>query len=384
MARITGLLIVTLLVALLILSSCADGLSRHDDPEELDLVKEVWNIVLEDHVNSASIDKQKLAEAAIRGMLDSLDDPYTSYLTPEEAQIAEGDLEGDFSGIGATIGIQDEVLTVVAPIPDSPAEQAGIKPGDRILEVDGRPTSEMTLTEATLNIRGKEGTKVKLLIQHQGEDTPVEIEVMRAKIEPPSVRWEIVGEGIAHIGISSFSDRTESELKSSIEELLPKGIEGIVLDLRNNPGGVVTGAVGVTSQFVNRDVIVYALDNRGKKTEWSAKSGGLALEIPLVVLVNGYSASASEIVAGALQDYGRAMIVGTTTFGKGSMQEVIGLSNEGSLHVTFAHWFTPNGHQIQGEGIVPDIEVEITPEDIASDRDPQLEQAIDSIVKKPQ
>lgn len=220
-----------------------------------------------------------------------------------------------------------------------------------------------------------------LTILHAGEDTPIKIEIVRDLIRLSSVRWEMVGDGnIAHISITSFTEQTHSELSSALKQLLTPDVRGIILDLRNNGGGLVTSAVDVASQFLDGGVIVYALDSRGHRKEWTAKSGGLALSIPLVVIVNEYTASASEIVAGALQDHRRAPIIGVQTFGKGSMQQVFDLSNGGSLHVTFAHWFTPAGHQIQGQGITPDIIVE-TPIDGTDGPDPQMEQAISWIEK---
>lgn len=381
MMRIGQSVVLPLLIIVLVASGCGSALWQDDRCEEFGLIEEAWNTVLDHYVGSPSLDRDSMAEAAVRGMLESLDDPYTAYLTPTEAEIAHGELEGTFGGIGATIEVQNGIPTVVAPLPDSPAEKAGIKPGDRIIEVDGVSTATMSLTEAVLHIRGEKGTTVVLTVLHPGADTPVKIEIVRDIIRVPSVRWETVGDGtIAHITIVSFTEQTHSELASALKELLSADVRGLILDLRNNGGGLVTSAVDVTSEFVDEGVIVYALDNKGKRQEWTAKSGGLALSIPLAVIVNEYTASASEIVAGALQDHGRAPIIGVKTFGKGSMQQVFALSNGGSLHVTFAHWFTPAGHQIQGQGITPDLIVE-APADGADSADTQLEQAISWIAE---
>lgn len=346
-----------------------------------EIIDEVWDIVLRDHVDTQSFDEQKLAEAAIRGLLKALDDPYTSYLGPEQSEISRHSLEGDFSGIGATITLRDGVLTVVAPLPDSPAEKAGLKSGDKILEVDGEPTEELSLIEATVKIRGKAGTKVRLLIEHPGEAAPVEVEITRAKIEIPSVLWEMLPGNISHIEITSFSERTHNELAAVLEEAREQQAVGIILDLRDNYGGVVSGAVSVTSEFVSEGVVLYALDNDGNRRDWFASEGGSALEIPLAVLVNGNSASASEILAGALQDYDRGPVIGTTTFGKGTMQEVRDLSNGGALHVTFAKWYTPEGQAIQDVGITPDIVVEMTDEDMENGDDPQLDRAVEYLME---
>jgi carboxyl-terminal processing protease len=271
---------------------------------------------------------------------------------------------------------------VVAPIAGSPAEEAGIRSGDKILEINGEPTSEMSLIEATLKIRGKEGTKVKLLVLHRGEDIPIEIEVIRAEIDLPSVDWEMLPENIAHLGITNFSGRTDYEFASALEDIESQGATAIVLDLRDNPGGMLNAAVSVASQFLEEGLVLYTVDSEGERTNWEVKPEGLALDTPLAVLVNGGSASASEVVAGALQDNQRGPIIGVKTLGKGSVNRVHQLSNGGALYITYARWFTPSGGQIDEEGIIPDIEVEMTAEDVENDRDPQLEQAIEYLTQR--
>ena len=275
--------------------------------------------------------------------------------------------------------MKDDLLTVVSVFDDSPAEQAGIKSGDKILEVDGQSLSGMSLYEGVLKIRGKQDTRVKLLVLHSDEDIPIEIELTRAKIEIPSIQWQMLPGSIAHIQIDEFSERTGAQLQLALEESLAQDVAGIVLDLRYNPGGMVDAAVSVASQFIEEGIILYALDSDENRTEWLAKSGGIVLDIPLTVLVNNHSASASEVVAGALQDYDRGAVIGTKTFGKGSMNRVRELSNGGALYITFARWYTPNGRQIDEEGISPDIEIEITEEDIENGRDSQLERAIEHL-----
>ncbi|MBT4511159.1 MAG: S41 family peptidase [Chloroflexi bacterium] len=376
MSTFCRLLIVSLLLVALFVSGCSD-LFEDESPEGIELVDEVWKLIHDDYVDSDQLDDQELAEAAIKGLIEAIGDPHTSYLSPQQSEISRIDLEGEFIGIGATITIREGRLSVVAPIAGSPAEQAGIRPGDKILEIDGESTEGMSLTDALLALRGDEGAKVNLLVLHVDDDDPVDIVATRAKIEIPSVVLEILPEDFAHISVTNFSGRTGSELESAIEEVSSQGASGIVLDLRNNPGGLVSAAVDVVSQFMDDGVVVYALDNEGDRSEWSVDEGGLALDTHLVVLVNAYSASVSEVVAGALQDYDRGIIIGTTTYGKGSMQHVQDLTNGGMLRVTFARWFTPNGRQIDDKGIVPDIEVEITADDFANDRDPQLERAVE-------
>jgi carboxyl-terminal processing protease len=379
MLRINGLSVIAILIAVLIavllIIGCI-GFTNDDPPEGIDVVEEVWSIILDDFVGSEALDDEALTEAAIRGLLESLEDPYTVYLDPEYAEISREELEGGITGIGAAITIRDNMLTVVMPLDSSPAERAGIKSGDKILEVDGESTLEMSLVEAMLKIRGEEGTKVKLSVLHTDEETPVDIEIVREKIDVPSVYFEMIADDIAHISITSFTGRTDSEFETSLSDALEQGSSGIILDLRNNYGGLVDSAVNVVSEFVEEGIVVYAMDNEEERRDWSMTKGGIALDISLVVLTNANSASASEVVAGALQDYDRATLIGTTTYGKGSMQHVLYLSNGGALHVTFAKWYTPDGRQIHDKGIDPDIEVEITSEDIENGRDPQLERAI--------
>ncbi len=371
--------VVILCVALLAISACTFEISSEEPAEELDIIEEVWEIIHTDYVDSEMLNDEELAEAAIRGMIGALDDPYTSYLGPQATEISSSDLEGDFSGIGATLTVRDRQLTVVAPIIGSPAELAGIKPGDIIVEVDGEATAEMSLMESVLKIRGKKGTMVNLLVLHIGDETPVQVEIIRAEIEVPSVEWEILVNEIAHITITSFTNHTGDEVETVLEDDDFQDISGIVLDLRGNPGGLVSSSVEVVSQFVAEGIVVYSRDNKGEKEEWDVIPGGSALDTPLVVLVNEYSASASEVVAGALQDHQRGLLIGMTTYGKGTMNLVNDLSNEGSLYITFARWFTPDGRQIDGEGITPDIEVDFTIDDIENDRDPQLERAIEHL-----
>ncbi|MFO8009343.1 MAG: S41 family peptidase [Dehalococcoidia bacterium] len=364
---------ILLLMILAVLFQACDVVQVDSSPEELGLVEQVWKIIHDDYVELDELDDMKLAEAAVKGMVESLGDPYTYYLGKEQTQISSSELEGDFSGIGVTVTKKDDELTVVAPIADSPADKAGVRPGDIIMEVDGESTAGMGLIEATLKIRGEAGTAVTLLILHEGESSPVEIEITRAKIEIPSVKWELVNESIAHITITNFSGRTASEFREALQEVNEQEIDGIVLDVRNNPGGLVSAAVSVVSEFVGDGVVVYSLDNKGKKDEWMVEKGGIALEIPLTVLVNDYTASASEVVAGSLQAHDRAVVIGTTTYGKGKMNLVHDLNNGGSLYVTFAYWYTPDGRQIEQKGIIPDVRVEAQPD---GEDDAWLQQAV--------
>ena len=330
--------------------------------ESLDIVEQVWNIIFDEYVDKDRLDTSLLSQAAIEGMIEALDDPYTSYLDAETYQLGLSSLEGEIEGIGAQVAIRDEQLTIIAPIADSPAAKAGIKAGDIILEVDGSSTSEMSLAEAVLKIRGPKGTPVKLLILHQGEAEPEEIEIVRAKIELSSVRFEMKGD-IAYINIGHFSGRTSEELSAVLESIIEKKARGIILDLRRNPGGLLEEVIDVASHFLPEGVVVNVLDNRGERTAIKVKPEGVITDLPVVVLVDSSSASGSEVLAGALQDHARATIAGSKTFGKGSVNVLHQLKDGSGLFITTARWLTPNGRLIEGEGLDPDYELELEGED---------------------
>ncbi|MCK4361887.1 MAG: S41 family peptidase [Dehalococcoidia bacterium] len=377
-------LLPTLLVVLLIVLSFGAGFAYSklftpaapELPAEFDTLGEVWELLSLDYVNKDALDPEELSRGAIEGMLEALGDPYTSYL--ESYQLASSDLEGSFEGIGAIVSMEDGELTVVSPIAGGPAERQGMRAGDKILEVDGEPTSEMNLIEAVLKIRGDKGTTVTLLILHQGETTPVAIEIVREEIKLDSVYLDMLPEDTAHIRITHFVERTPDELTEALNSALQSDAWGIILDLRGNPGGYLDVVVDVADEFLDGGIILYEADSEGDIIEeWTASSGGLATDLPLIVLVDGGSASGSEVLAGALRDHGRATLIGTKTYGKGSVNILHELSDHSALYVTMARWLTPDRHLIEGVGLIPDIEVEITEEDIASGRDPQLERAIE-------
>ncbi|MAF85718.1 MAG: peptidase S41 [Dehalococcoidales bacterium] len=357
---------ITAIVLLLVVSlafafgaGCALGYKTPPVPRQgFDTVAEVWNLILQDYVDKDSLDTSLLSQGAIKGMLEALDDPYTSYLDAEAYHLASGNMEGKFEGIGAEVAVEDEQLMIIAPIANSPAAKAGIRAGDKIIEVDGRPTSEMSLAEAVLNIRGLKGSPVKLLILHQGESEPVEIEIIRAEIEMSSVNYEMRGD-IAYIGITHFSQRTNEELSHALQLIIDEAPTGIVLDLRRNPGGILQTVIDVTSHFLEDGVVGNVVDNQGNSSALTVKSTGVVTDLPLVVLVNSYSASGSELLAGALQDYARATIAGTQTYGKGSVNVLRQLGDGSGLRITTARWFTPSGRQIEGEGIEPDYELKL-------------------------
>ena len=278
--------------------------------EGLDVIEQVWNIIFHDYVDKDRLSTSALSQAAIEGMVEVIDDPYTSYLSAENYQLSSTSLEGEFGGIGAHVTVEDGQITIIAPIADSPAEKAGIRAGDIIVAVDGQPASEMSLAEAVLEIRGPEGTTVRLLVLHQGDTEPEEIEIIRAKIELSSVRFEMK-EDIAYINITYFSKRTNEELSTVLESVIQQMATGIILDLRSNPGGSLETVIDIASHFLREGVVVNMVDNEEKQTGLEVESDGATIDLPMVVLVDNYSASGSEVLAGALQDYGRATIAGT-------------------------------------------------------------------------
>jgi carboxyl-terminal processing protease len=327
----------------------------------LEVVQQAWEIIFQDYVDKDEIDAEALAQGAVRGMLEALDDPYTSYLDAEAYQLSLQELEGNFEGIGAYVAVRDEQIIILAPIADSPADKAGVRAGDIILEIDGQSTSDMSLAEAVLEVRGPQGTTVSLLVLHDGETEPELIEIVRAEIEVPSVQFEMMEE-IAYVQITHFSERTAQELAPVIEGINQQAA-GIVLDLRGNPGGLLNVVVDVTGFFLEEGVVLDVVDNEGNHETYSVQPGGVTTDLPLVVLVDEYSASGSEVLAGALQDYGRATIAGAKTFGKGSVNILRQLDDGSGLYITNARWLTPLGRLIEGEGLYPDYELELEGED---------------------
>ena len=369
-------------------------------PKQLGIVDEAWNTILNDYVDKNKVDLDALSSSAIKAMLESIHDPYAAYFDAAEFKtIEQMNVEGTYGGIGAMVTIKDEQLTVIAPIAGAPAEKAGIKAGDKILGINGNSTQGMSLEEAVLKIQGDPGTKVTLQVLHQGEETPITLVITREEINLPSVYPEIgnatstypttpaptvtpLPSGIAVITITYFSERTGDEITSALKDVLASGAKGIVLDLRDNPGGILDSAVAVASQFLKQGIVLYALDSSEKKETWNVKPGGLATDLPLAVLVNGNSASASEVVAGALQDYGRAPLIGNQTFGKGNVNHFRQLSDGSAIYISIGRWYTPNGRQIEGNGLTPDIVVNTTEQDIQQGKDPQLDRAIEYIESK--
>ncbi len=332
-------------------------------PAEFSILSEAWQALNENYVDKSLLDPTKLSQGAVRGMMDSLDQ-FSSYASPDIHKLEMSNLDGKFEGIGAVISMKDNQLTVVSPVADSPAQKAGIKPGDKILEIDGQRTSTLSLIEATFKIRGTAGTTVKLLVLHEGDSEPVELSIVRAEISGKSVSMEMRDDGFAYIQITQFLQSTGDDLKLVLQQALDQGAKGVVLDLRNNPGGLLTAASDVTSQFLAMGIVVKVVDSAGNETPMTVKRGGIGTHLPMVVLINNGSASASEIVAGALQDYGRAKLIGSQTFGKGSVQIIHPLSDGSALHITSYKWLTPLGRPIDGVGLTPDVPSELKDQEL--------------------
>ncbi|MBX3048958.1 MAG: S41 family peptidase [Anaerolineales bacterium] len=322
---------------------------------------------------------QDLLRASLRSMVEALGDPHTAYMDPDQLRQSNISLDGEYEGIGAYVDTTTEYVTIVTPISGSPAEAAGLRPGDQVLAVDGTDMTGIPGDAVIGYILGPEGTRVTLTIRREGEPT-FDVTIVRAHISIPSVEGEMLDEGIAYIQLNTFGANTDREMRAILEDLLAQNPKGLILDLRNNGGGYLNTAVSLTSEFLKEGIVLIEEYGNGERDQYNVLSGGLATEIPMVVLVNNGSASASEILAGALQDYGRAPLVGETTFGKGSVQTPATLSNgEGALRITIAHWLTSKDRLIHGVGLEPDYVVALTEEDFAQDLDPQLDKAIELI-----
>jgi carboxyl-terminal processing protease len=332
-------------------------------PPEFGILAEAYKRLSEDYVDKSKLDPKKLSQGAVKGMIEALDDPYSSYVDPKSHELELTNFEGKFEGIGAVISMKDKQLTIVSPIVGSPAEKAGVKAGDKILKIDGESTAKMTLIEATTKIRGPKGTPVNLAILHPGETEPVEIQIVRDEIKLESVVLEM-RDDIAYVRITQFLKSTGGDLDAALKGVIKKGARGIVLDLRNNPGGLLNAAVDVASEFLAMGLVAKVVDDEGRESQVPVKRGGIATNLPLIVLINEGSASGSEIVAGALQDYGRAKLAGSQTFGKGSVQTVRELSDGSALHITTYRWFTPFGRPIDGVGLTPDFVLELKDEEL--------------------
>jgi len=339
-----------------------DGVLSSDEQQRFNVFWEAWQVVEKDFYDKNQVDHQKLIYGAIKGMVDAVGDPYTIYQTPSQREISDTDLRGSFDGIGIQVDMKDNRLTVVAPIEGSPAEAAGFRPGDIVLAVDGKSLSGKTLNDTVGLIRGQRGTPVTLTILRQGSSDPIEITVVRAEIKLKSVRSRMLDDQLGYVRISSFSASTGTEMATAVKGLVDQEARGIVVDLRNNPGGFLSTSVEASAQFMDPgSVVLYQKSGNGDVKTYRTEGGGTAAQVPVVVLINKGSASASEIMAGALRDNGRAFLVGEKSFGKGTVQNVHELSDKSGLRVTTAQWLTPSEKPIQGVGLLPDEVIELPP-----------------------
>ena len=364
-------------------------------PENIDfsLFWDAYNKLYQNYISPENINDQKIIYGAISGMTKSLGDPYTEFLSPNQAKTFQQDLTGSFEGIGAEIGIKKDQLTIIAPLKGTPADRAGLKSGDQIIKIDGRNTFDMPIDEAVSIIRGKKGTAVTLTIFREEWNQSKDMTIIRDTIKIESVRWELLastGEAggkekdIAYIHIIQFGQSLNTDFKKAAFEILKSPAKKIVLDLRNNPGGYLEVAKDIAGWFLEKGKTV-AIEDFGKNKDrlyYNAEGNGLLAYYPTVVLINKGSASASEILAGALRDNRKVKLVGEKSFGKGSVQEVVNLRDNSSfLKITIAKWLTPNGSSISEVGLTPDIKIDITEEDVKQKKDPQLDKAIE-IVKQ--
>lgn len=323
------------------------------------------------------LDVDKALDGMKAGLARSTGDPYTEFFNKEESKAFEEELNGSFQGIGAELGKEGTNIVIISPIAGSPAEKAGVRAGDVIVLINDEPTSDISITEAVKKIRGAAGTNVKLTLSRDGQK--VELTITRAQIDIPSVKWEIK-DGVGVLTISRFSDDTVTLAEQAANEFVSKGVKGVVLDLRSNPGGLLDASVALSSFWLKKDDVVL-LEKRGGKIEktFKANSNNILRGIKTVVLINGGSASASEITAGALHDNKVATLMGEKSYGKGSVQQIVQLSNDSSIKVTIARWFTPADKNIDKEGIAPDTEVKLSDDDIKNKRDPQLDAALAAV-----
>ena len=348
-------------------------------PPEFDRLGEAWDFLQQEHIDRELLDAGQVSDGAIRGMMQALEDPYASFLNVQQFELESEEVRGFFGGIGAQVGMREGRLTIIAPLPDTPAEQAGIMPGDVILEIDGESASGLTLQEAVSRIRGEQGTTVELLVLHLNQPEPAVIAITRGVIPLETVRFAMRPDGIGHLQISSFANNTNEQVTTALQEFREANGIGLIVDLRNNPGGLLRAVVDVTSQFLEDGLVAYKLNGQGERRDWEVTADGQGRDIPMVVLVNQFSASASEVFAGAIIDHQRAPVIGVTSFGKGSVNTMRGLSDGSGIFFTIARWYTPNGTLIEGAGINPTFTVDIPP-DAATDV--QLERAIEYLQQR--
>jgi carboxyl-terminal processing protease len=343
---------------------------------------QAWDMVEEFYIDQP-VDNELMMRGAIRGMLESLGDDHTSYLDPQMSEAANAQLQGDeYEGIGAWVDISGDYLTIISPMPGSPAEKAGLKPDDVVIAVDGEDMTGFDGEAVRQRVIGPRGSTVVLTIRREGVEEPFDVDVQRAEIVVPTVAGDILERDIAYVQLFTFGDSTSNDLADQLRELMAQDPKGLILDLRNNGGGYLPTAIDVVSQFIEDGTVMYEVYGDGTEKIFEAESGGLATDIPLVVLINQGSASASEIVAGAIQDRDRGYLVGMTSYGKGSVQTFAELKNDqGAVRVTIARWLTPDRRQISEVGLQPDFQIEISEEDFNAGVDTQLQRALEVLLE---
>jgi carboxyl-terminal processing protease len=360
--KIVAIITLAIIIALAFAAGCLFSPNQQEDiVPGLDVVAEAWDIISTRYVDKTVFDSENMTRAAIEAVIGTLNDRHSAFLSKSELNDFATSMQGQYAGTGAVVSVRDGNIVIVDTIAGSPAEKAGIKAGDILLAVDGEPVTGLSLDAAVSKILGPEGTVVRLLIQKSGASQPVEIDITRAIVELPSVEYELRGD-IACIYISQFTERTDSELAPIIKQLKQDGAKGIVLDLRSDGGGLFDIAIRVASHFIPQGVIVKARSRDGTVEVYEAVAGLETTDLPVVALVDENTASSSEVVVGALQDYNRAVIAGNVTYGKGSFNTTFTLSDGTGIYLTIGRWLTPNDRLIEGQGIVPDFKLDITGE----------------------
>ena len=338
---------------------------------------EAWQIIHEQYVDQP-VNDTKLMEGAIRGMVDSLGDAHSTYMDPQTYKDANSELAGSYEGIGAVVDTSGAYLSVISTFPGSPAEKAGLQSGDQIIAIDHQSMTGTDPEVVRQKVLGPAGSPIHLTIERKGQATALEFDLTRAKISVSSASGKMLPNGIGYIQVTTFGENTTKELKAALTTIMAQNPRGLILDLRDNGGGFLETAVEVVSQFQGSGTVLYEQYGDGTKKPYAVAPGGMATKIPMVVLINEGTASASEITAGALQDYGRAKLVGVVSYGKGSVQNWVPISdNEGAVRITIARWLTPNGRQIDKKGLTPDVYVQRTAEDRQAGRDPQLDLGVE-------
>lgn len=348
-------------------------------PESIDFSQfwRVWGALHQEYIDAGQLQSRKLVEGAIKGMVRAAGDPYTVYLDPQESKNFADTISGSFEGIGAEIGIRDNRLTIIAPLKNTPAERAGLKAGDKVIRIDETPTTGMSLEEAVSRIKGPKGTKVVLTVERNGLEDVKKIEIIRDKINIPVLDWQLKQNNeVVYLQIFTFTENVTGRFRRAADEILKTGTDKLILDLRNNAGGVLQGAIEVAGWFVPEGKTVVIERQGEQETAHPSPGPGSFADWQVVIIVNEGSASASEILAGALQEQIGAQLVGAKTFGKGSVQTLRRFVDRSTLKVTVARWLTPQGKLIEGEGIEPDIKIEMEPDKINTKEDVQLQQAI--------